>query len=253
MKNIKRLLVLTMLLSLSVLCFGTDYYVDVNNGSNGNSGLIGYPVASINYALDNLVSNGDVIYVANGEYTENVSLNNTNDIYNISIIGNTNDPSQCALEPTTGYGFYIVNSDHALNVKIEGFTVNTVSCPIYYSGSYSNATYEYLTIKSCNFSSSNRILASSNGNFLVYSMYYCDFDYDGTQLDALMISANSVNITIDDCDIDSEYGIMYCPERADVLSGSSVKITNSTFAWQRKISAFELRTDSNSKNTCVYG
>jgi hypothetical protein len=58
----------TFLFNVSTVS-ATDYYVNVSTGSNANSGLIGFPVKTIEYAMTlGLVAN-DKIFIDAGDYS----------------------------------------------------------------------------------------------------------------------------------------------------------------------------------------
>lgn len=74
-------------LVLSSQTFGTDYYVDRNNGSNiSGNGTINSPWETISYALSKITGTGHTIYVAPGVYNRTISKEGWSEIFPIVIM-----------------------------------------------------------------------------------------------------------------------------------------------------------------------
>ena len=82
--------------------FGDEYYVDANNGKDGDDGSINYPFATIQKAITTQIANnsgkGDSIYVLPGTYAEAL----TGALTGVRILGVGLSPNHVIVAPTTG-------------------------------------------------------------------------------------------------------------------------------------------------------
>ena len=69
----KHLFLLLFIFGLFTFSFATDYYVSPS-GNDGNTGSVGAPWQTLQYAVDQLQP-GDILHVGSGSYNEKITLN----------------------------------------------------------------------------------------------------------------------------------------------------------------------------------
>ncbi len=165
---------------ISVMAAGSTIYVDDDNSLGPWNGTFEYPYKNITSGLAN-ATDGDIVYVLNGTYAENVVINES-----ITLRGD----SRPVIDGLNGIGIEIT----ADNVTVEGFEITGSSYGIYTSASGFNITdntfsyddygiywyiYKYnqtldYTVYSC--SIKNNVFHMSTSNSAIY--VNLDFDYN---------------------------------------------------------------------------
>jgi PGF-pre-PGF domain-containing protein len=121
--KIKRGILLVILFLLVInFVYSTDYYVSTIGSDSTGNGSSGNSWATIQYAINN-VSTGDIIYVVNGTYIENVDVNKS-----VSLIGNGYQNTTIISLNPADHVFEVTSN----NTNINGFSID---------GNSTNRTY----------------------------------------------------------------------------------------------------------------
>jgi len=162
--------------------YSNMYYVDPVNGSNSNTGAYGAPFKTITYTLS-VAPSGSSIILANGTYSENVTVSTANlDI--LSLAGNNS-----ALVQLTGTWAFSHSSGsvRCKYISFYGNTTHTGSGLIYFtscnfgSASYTDSATGYIEVLNSDWSSCTSINLTGAHIYLFF----------GSQLNNVIINNSS--------------------------------------------------------------
>jgi PGF-pre-PGF domain-containing protein len=166
-KSIFILIIIFVLLTSSVIA--TDHYVTTTGNDTSGNGTQVAPWLTIQHAIDNVTA-GDIIYVANGTYTENVEVNKA-----VNLIGDGYQNTTVSAANSNDHVFEVTVN----NVNISGFTLtgatNGTAGVRFYNADYFNFSNnnasdnrQGMSIFSCSFITITNNIINSNDYYGFY-------------------------------------------------------------------------------------